>query len=93
MKAIAIVPHTKTIQLIDREDPKIETPTQVKVKVLQVGVCGTDREEVSGGRADAPAGEKMLIIGHEVLGQISSLGLTLLTFGFDLMIKDNSSIV
>jgi threonine dehydrogenase-like Zn-dependent dehydrogenase len=47
MKAIAIVPHTKTIQLIDREDPKIELPTQVKVKVLQVGICGTDREEVT----------------------------------------------
>lgn len=74
MKAIAIIPQTKTIQLIDREDPKIETPTQVKVKVLQVGVCGTDREEVTGGRADAPAGEKMLIIGHEVLGQVVQVG-------------------
>lgn len=74
MKAIAIVPHTKTVQLIDREDPKIETPTQVKVRVLQVGICGTDREEVSGGRADAPPGEKMLIIGHEVLGEVVQVG-------------------
>jgi threonine dehydrogenase-like Zn-dependent dehydrogenase len=74
MKAIAIVPHTKTVQIIDLPEPKIETPTQVKVKVLQVGVCGTDREEVSGGRADAPPGEKMLVIGHEMLGEVVQVG-------------------
>lgn len=74
MKAIAIVPHTKTVQLIDCDDPKIESPTQAKVKVLQVGICGTDREEVAGGRADAPPGEKMLIIGHEVLGKVVQAG-------------------
>lgn len=74
MKAIAIVPHTKTVQIIDRDEPKIESPTQVKIKIRQVGICGTDREEVSGGRADAPAGEKMLIIGHEVLGEVVQVG-------------------
>lgn len=74
MKAIAIIPHTKTIQLIDHTEPKIESPTQVKVKVHHVGICGTDREEVSGGRADPPIGEKMLIIGHEVLGEVVEVG-------------------
>lgn len=74
MKAIAIIPHTKTVQLIDLPEPKLETATQVKVKVLEVGVCGTDREEVSGGRADAPIGEKMLVIGHEVLGEVVQVG-------------------
>jgi len=74
MKAIALIPHTKTVQLIDFPEPKIESPTQVKVKVLEVGVCGTDREEVSGGRADAPVGENRLIIGHEVLGEVVQVG-------------------
>lgn len=74
MKAIAITPHTKNIQLIDRDEPKVEKPTQVKVKVLQVGICGTDREEVAGGRADAPPGEKQLIIGHEMLGVVVEVG-------------------
>ena len=74
MKAIALVPHTKNVQLIDWPDPKIETPTQIKVKVLDVGICGTDREEVSGGRAVAPSGEKTLIIGHEMLGEVIQIG-------------------
>jgi threonine dehydrogenase-like Zn-dependent dehydrogenase len=42
--------------------------------VLEVGICGTDREEVSGGRADAPIGEKMLVIGHEMLGEVVQVG-------------------
>jgi len=74
MKAIAIVPHTKNIQLIDWPEPKIETASQVKVRVLEVGVCGTDREEVSGGRAEAPMGAKTLIIGHEMLGEVVQIG-------------------
>lgn len=74
MKAIAITPHTKQIGIIEIEEPKIETPTQVKVKVLDVGICGTDREEVSGGRADAPLNEKQLIIGHEMLGEVVQVG-------------------
>src|SRR5438552_16329884 len=74
MKAIALVPHTTQVSLIDWPEPKIETPTQVKVRVLEVGICGTDREEVSGGRADAPKGEKQLIIGHEVLAEVVEVG-------------------
>ena len=39
-----------------------------------MGICGTDREEVSGGRAQAPEGQKELVIGHEMLGQVVSAG-------------------
>ncbi|PIS02978.1 MAG: alcohol dehydrogenase [Chlamydiae bacterium CG10_big_fil_rev_8_21_14_0_10_42_34] len=74
MKAITIVPQTKNVQLVDWPEPKIETATQVKVRVLEVGICGTDREEVSGGRSDAPIGEKTLVIGHEMLGEIVEVG-------------------
>lgn len=74
MKAIALVPHSRNVHLTDWPEPQIQSPTQVKVKVLQVGVCGTDREEVCGGRADAPHGEKELVIGHEVLAEVSQVG-------------------
>jgi len=74
MKAIALVPGTKNVRIADIDEPKIASPTQVKVRVLEVGICGTDREEVAGGRADAPAGEKELIIGHEMLGQVVEVG-------------------
>lgn len=74
MKAIVLVPGTKDVKVTDIPEPKIEKPTQIKVKVLQVGICGTDREEASGGRADAPIGEKTLVIGHEMLSEVVQVG-------------------
>lgn len=74
MKAIAIVPGTTQVSLIDVAEPGVNAPDEVKIKVLQVGICGTDREEVSGGRADAPPGEKQLIIGHEMFGEVVEVG-------------------
>lgn len=74
MKAIAIVPGTTQVALVDVEEPKILAPDEVKMEVLQVGICGTDREEVAGGRADAPAGKKELVIGHEMLGRVVETG-------------------
>ncbi len=74
MKAIAIAPGTVDAQLKDFQEPQIETPTDVKIKILEVGICGTDREEVSGGRADPPAGQPHLVIGHEMFGQVVETG-------------------
>jgi threonine dehydrogenase-like Zn-dependent dehydrogenase len=74
MKAIAIVPGTTTIRLVDRPAPSITKPDEVKVKIVRVGICGTDREEVSGGRAAAPQGQEELVIGHEMLGQVVEVG-------------------
>jgi len=74
MKALAIIPGTTTVTLVDRTEPYITDPDQVKIRMLQVGICGTDREEASGGRADAPAGQKELVIGHEMFGQVIETG-------------------
>jgi threonine dehydrogenase-like Zn-dependent dehydrogenase len=74
MKAIAIVPHTRNISLVEIDEPRVIAADEVKIKILQVGICGTDREETRGGRADAPAGKKELIIGHEMLGQVVETG-------------------
>ena len=74
MKAIAIVPGTTTLRLVDRPEPAVTKPDEVKVRIARVGICGTDREEVSGGRAAAPEGQRELVIGHEMLGQVVEVG-------------------
>ncbi len=74
MKALALTPGTTDLKLIDRDLPKISTPTQIIVKMLEVGICGTDREEAAGGRADAPTGQTELVIGHEMFGQVTEIG-------------------
>ncbi|MEJ2421810.1 MAG: glucose 1-dehydrogenase [Acidobacteriota bacterium] len=74
MKAIAIIPGTKTLRLVDRPGPVVENPADVKLQVLQVGICGTDREEARGGRARAPEGREDLVIGHEMFGRVVEAG-------------------
>ena len=74
MKAIALVPGTHNVQMLDVDEPKITAPDEVKIKMWQVGICGTDREQVEGGRADAPIGKDRLIIGHEMFGQVVEVG-------------------
>ena len=74
MKAIAIIPDTTQIHLVDHPEPQISAPDEVKLRVLRVGICGTDREETAGGRSKAPDGHKELVIGHEMFGQVVDVG-------------------
>jgi glucose 1-dehydrogenase len=74
MKAIALIPHTTTIRLVDRPEPDITAPDEIQLRIIRVGVCGTDREEAAGGRALAPEGKQDLVIGHEMFGQVVKTG-------------------
>jgi threonine dehydrogenase-like Zn-dependent dehydrogenase len=74
MKALALTPGTTDVHLVDRPEPQISGADQIKLRVIEVGICGTDREEVAGGRADAPPGQKQLVIGHEMFGQVVEVG-------------------
>jgi threonine dehydrogenase-like Zn-dependent dehydrogenase len=74
MKAIVNITGTSTLDLVDRQEPKLEADDEVKLRVLRVGICGTDREEASGGRSRAPAGQHELVIGHEMLGRVVGIG-------------------
>ena len=74
MKAISIKPGTTSVQLVDRPEPKISAPDDVKVKVIRVGICGTDREETAGGRSLAPDGSSDLVLGHEMFGRVVEAG-------------------
>ena len=74
MKAIAVFPGTKEVKLIDHPEPAIESPTQVKLRILEVGVCGTDREICRFEYGQPPAGSDYLVLGHESLGEVVEVG-------------------
>jgi threonine dehydrogenase-like Zn-dependent dehydrogenase len=46
----------------------------VPVRILEVGVCGTDREIVHGLFGIAPEGEDFLVLGHETIGVVERDG-------------------
>lgn len=74
MKAIAVFPKNKKVALIDFPEPTITAATQVKLKILEVGICGTDREICEFKYGEPPEGFDFLILGHESLGQVIEIG-------------------
>ena len=74
MKAIVVKPGEKdSIHMRDMPDPKMK-PDQVAVKMLRVGLCGTDAEINHGLYGKAPDGDEFLILGHENLGVVEEVG-------------------
>jgi threonine dehydrogenase-like Zn-dependent dehydrogenase len=76
MKAAAVFPERKSLEVVnDFPEPKLESPTAVKLLVLNVGVCGTDREIASFQYGfPPPAGADYLVMGHECIGEIIETG-------------------
>ncbi len=74
MKAIAVNQDTGELEYIDLPEPQIQTPYEVKLKVLEVGVCGTDQEIIEHKIGKAPPGEKMLVLGHEMISEVIEVG-------------------
>ncbi len=72
MKAFVVSPRRAgSGHLTELPDPK-PAPDQALVRVLAVGVDGTDRELMRGEYGEAPPGEDRRIIGHESLGRVVS---------------------
>jgi len=49
-------------------------------RTLELGVCGTDREILKSAKPWTPAGEERLILGHECLARIESVGIGVADF-------------
>lgn len=75
MKAIAVYPKEKRIALIENHpEPHIVSPTDVKLQIIEVGVCGTDRDICNFAYGTPPDGSDYLVIGHESLGRVVEIG-------------------
>ncbi|MEI6163887.1 MAG: alcohol dehydrogenase catalytic domain-containing protein, partial [Planctomycetota bacterium] len=68
MRAVGIVPRQRHVAEVRHEHPEIVSPTQIKVRTLDVGICGTDREICTFVYGEPPANSEYLILGHEALG-------------------------
>jgi glucose 1-dehydrogenase len=74
MRAVAVFPSKREVRVVDHPEPALTSPTQAKMRVLDVGVCGTDREIVSFEYGTPPQGFDYLIIGHESLSEVVEVG-------------------
>jgi glucose 1-dehydrogenase len=69
MRAIVVHPPSAGAELIEVPRPEL-VPGGVRVRVLEVGACGTDRDIVAGKYGETPAGASYLVLGHENLGTV-----------------------
>ncbi len=74
MKAVAVFPQKREVRVIDAPEPKLQSPTQVKVRTCEVGVCGTDKDILEFTYGTPPPGSEYLILGHECLGEVVEVG-------------------
>ncbi len=74
MKALAAFPSSREVRLIDHPERVISSETEVKLRILEAGICGTDREITSWQYGTPPADSPYLVVGHEALGEVVEVG-------------------
>ncbi len=74
MQAIAVDPAARRFGLVEHPAPQSSGSHDVELRVLDVGVCGTDREIACFEYGSPPAGSPYLVIGHECLAEVTRVG-------------------
>jgi threonine dehydrogenase-like Zn-dependent dehydrogenase len=71
MRAVTVIPGQKdSLDLAEDTPEPVGDEGALLVETVAVGVCGTDREIVSGRYGEPPPGAERLILGHESLGRV-----------------------
>ena len=74
MRAVGVSPLKREVQLVQHQTPQISSDYDVKVRSLEVGICGTDKEICHFVYGSPPEGFDYLVIGHESLGEVLEVG-------------------
>jgi threonine dehydrogenase-like Zn-dependent dehydrogenase len=74
MKAVVVTPMVaNSLRIMELEIPEV-SKGQILLNVQKVGICGTDRDIISGFYGSAPQRKDFLILGHESLCRVAELG-------------------
>jgi glucose 1-dehydrogenase len=75
MKGAAVFPGTRKLGIVnDVPEPQLSGATGVKLRMLQIGVCATDREIASFVFGTPPEGSNYLVLGHEGFAEVIETG-------------------
>lgn len=72
VRAITLLPGVPHSARLDDIPEPPDSHGSLLVRTLMLGVCGTDREIVSGAYGQAPPGNDRLVLGHESYGEVIS---------------------
>ena len=74
MKAVGVFPGRKEVGLLAHAAPERTAPDHVKIRTIEVGVCGTDREICTFDYGTPPEDSEYLVLGHEAVGEVVEIG-------------------
>lgn len=74
MKSVAVFPDQEKTELVEHPEPVLTSPDQIKLRILEIGVCGTDREIAHFQYGTPPAESEHLVLGHEALAEVVEVG-------------------
>lgn len=74
MRAVGVFPGSRQVRLIEQPEPSVSAAREVKLRVIEVGVCGTDRDLCAFRFGAPPAGCDHFILGHESLTEVVDAG-------------------
>jgi threonine dehydrogenase-like Zn-dependent dehydrogenase len=74
MRAVGVLPFKREVRLVEHVAPRISAENEVRIKSLEVGICGTDKEICHFVYGAPPEGFDYLVIGHESLGEVVEIG-------------------
>src|SRR5215472_2697544 len=74
MKAVGVFPSKHEVKLIDHDEPRVNAPDDVKLRMIAVGVCGTDHEICAFEYGTPPDGSDHFVLGHESLAEVVETG-------------------
>src|SRR4051812_3275769 len=74
MEAVGVIPNAHEVRLVNHPSPELRADQEIKIRSLEVGICGTDREICSFVYGSPPPGSDYLVLGHECLGEVVEVG-------------------
>jgi len=74
MRAVGVVPARREVAMFGQAKPCLTARTEVRIRTIEVGICGTDREICSFAYGTPPDGSEYLVLGHEALGEVLEVG-------------------
>lgn len=74
MKGVGLSKRAAGVQMLDIPEPRLTQPGEVKVRIVETGIDGSDRSLVKHQLVDAPQSEAALVLGHESWGVVEDIG-------------------
>jgi threonine dehydrogenase-like Zn-dependent dehydrogenase len=74
MRAVAVDYTERGLREVDLPEPSRPGASEVLFRVLEVGICGTDRDLANIRFGYGPAEDNFLVLGHEAVGEVLEVG-------------------